>query len=155
MNSMDTPHPTLFFFLSLTILLYLFSHSWLGTGMCTSSHVMARRRSPLSLPCGTNDNQRILTNLIVCDRRRLSPIPASLLNIKSRLHAPRFVCKEVVFFKKKIAFECVSGAPFDASAVVSVPVGGDRKGGVAGAGRASPADTNRCGGSWVMFVNTH
>lgn len=98
MNSMDTPHPTLFsfFFLSLTILLYLFSHSWLGTGMCTSSHVMARRRSPLSLPCGTNDNQRILTNLIVCDRRRLSPIPASLLNIKSQLHAPRFVCKEVV-----------------------------------------------------------
>lgn len=97
MNSMDTSHPTVFF-LSLTILLYLFSHSWLGTGMCTSSHVMARRRSPLSLPCGTNDNQRILTNLIVCDRRRLSPIPASLLNIKSRLHAPRVVCKEVVFF---------------------------------------------------------
>lgn len=125
--------------------------------MCTSSHVMARRRSPLSLPCGTNDNQRILTNLIVCDQRRLSPIPASLLNIKSRLHAPRFVCKEVVFCFcfLKIAFECASGAPFDASAVVSVPVGGDRKGGVAGAGRASPADTNRCGGSWVMFVNTH
>lgn len=93
---MDTSHPTVFFFKSLTILLYLFSHSWLGTGMCTSSHVMARRRSPLSLPCGTNDNQRILTNLIVCDRRRLSPIPASLLNIKSRLHAPRVVCKEVV-----------------------------------------------------------
>lgn len=150
MNSMDTPHP---FFLSLTILLYLFNHSWLGTGMCASSHVMARRRSLLSLPCGTNVNQRLLTNLIVYDRHRLSPIPASLLNIKSRLHAPRFVCKEVVFLK--IAFECASGAPFDASAVVSVPVGGDRKGGVAGAGRASPADANRCGGSWVMFVNTH
>lgn len=111
MNSMDTPHPTLFFFLSLTILLYLFSHSWLGTGMCTSSHVMARRRSPLSLPCGTNDNQRILTNLIVCDRRRLSPIPASLLNIKSRLHAPRFVCKEVVFFLKKKLHSNVCPAP--------------------------------------------
>ena len=43
-------------------------------------------------------------------------------------------------------------------AAVSVPVGGDRRGGVEpGAERASLRQThmNQSGGSWVMFVNTH
>lgn len=155
---MDTPHPTLFFFFFFKVWQSCFIY-FLTLGLVQVCALLptwwlavaARSRSPV-VP--TITKEFLLTWLYVIDAAsRPSPPHCSTSN-PSCTPLDSFV-KRLLFCFFKIAFECASGAPFDASAVVSVPVGGDRKGGVAGAGRASPADTNRCGGSWVMFVNTH
>lgn len=127
--------------------------------MCTSSHVTACCRSPLSFPCRTNVNQRLLTNLIVYDRLGLSPIPASLLSIKPRLHAlARVLCSYVKslllsFFLFFLFFPHSNVRPAFPSPLQRFQclwAGIGREGGVRrGAERASPADTNQCGGSWV------
>lgn len=85
--------------LSLTILIlfYLCVWLWPGTGMCVSSHMTVRCRSPLSFSCGSNINQRLLTWLYTSDTQ-LPPIPASLLSIKPRLHAPTPALPETLCF---------------------------------------------------------
>lgn len=104
--------------------------------------------APLSVSCGTNVNQRLVTWLYSNDTA-VSPVLASLLSINSWLHALRFVCIESDF---RPCWMCVlSGA------AVSVPVGGDRRGGGCLWGRSGfPlwAQTN-VAMSWVVFVNTH
>lgn len=139
------------FWQSCLYLLFLFS-PWPGTGMCASSHMTVCCRSLLSLSCGTNINQRLLTWLYMNDTvSRPSPPHCSASNPGCALSPESSVtCEEFAFRCMRMCTR-LETLRRRGGAAVPVPVGGDQRG---LSGLLRQTRTNLVVAGWCLLIHT-